>query len=1035
VTTTELAAALLAPFLDPASRTWWGSLLVSAVIAGVFWMRVRPDWRLSGALAALRHPSSVLDVQLLLGRQLLGLLTTSTAVGAAWLLATHAVRRLDAAFGIPAPPPLSDLTVSILFSLVLFVCWDASRWGLHWLLHRLPRLWQLHQVHHSATVLTPLTFHRIHPVESLLYQLRSVVVTGAVTAVFFWLFREAAVDVTLLGVSALGLLLNMVTGNLRHSHVWLRFPDAVERWLLSPAQHQIHHSADPAHHDANYGTWLAVWDRLAGTLIIEDTPPEHFGVTTPNHANNLLSAWLSPLRAALTLLALVLALPAHAEEVAGEEEDTTEEEEAATDEGEVGLQMIVYGSDGTPRVAGSAHAISEEALEQFEYDNIERILLAVPGINVRSEDGFGLRPNIGIRGANSDRSAKLTLMEDGVLLAPAPYAAPAAYYFPMSTRMVGIEVFKGPAATRYGPQTVGGAINLLTRPIPSLTAGEIDVAAGMWQSAKVHGHVGTTGRAGGVLLEGVHLHSGGFKGLDGTSSDSPRGTGFDRSELMLKTQKMLSNRQRLSLKLGYSREVSNETYLGLSASDYAADPYRRYAATAQGRMAWDRTQAELALTSSLSNKLQIRTVAYHHFMDRTWTKFNRFASDIDIHDLLISDSTSGQAAVYLAILRGEEDSASAEQTLLIGSNNRVFHSFGLQSTARLSSYGERTSSVLEGGIRLHGDDVVRIHDEAPYDMVSGALSAAGDTEITLDSHATAAALAAFVHEDFRIDRLHILPGARLELIRTNRLDEGDDPEDPVTRANVLPGLGVLYGLTDWVDAFAGAYRGFSPVAPGQPEAVEPELSWNYEAGVRTMQGDRHIELVGFFNDYTNITGQCTLSGGCDTDQVDQQFNGGAVWIYGLEAAAGYTVLLPGELSIPLSGTFTWTQSAFQTGFASGFDQFGTVEIGDSLPYAPRLQASGNLTLAHTRGSLSTGISWHGGMLDEAGVWPDDLTGDGSIPPLLLLDAALHATLTERASVYVTGTNLSGSTAITSWRPLGARPTAPRTVMVGFKAER
>jgi outer membrane receptor for Fe3+-dicitrate len=122
--------------------------------------------------------------------------------------------------------------------------------------------------------------------------------------------------------------------------------------------------------------------------------------------------------------------------------------------------------DGTPRVAGSAHRVDEETLERFEYDNVERVLAEVPGVSTRGEDGYGLRPNIGMRGASSDRSAKVTLMEDGVLFAPAPYAAPAAYYFPMSTRLVGVEVFKGPAATRFGPQTVGGAINLLTRRVP-----------------------------------------------------------------------------------------------------------------------------------------------------------------------------------------------------------------------------------------------------------------------------------------------------------------------------------------------------------------------------------------------------------------------------------------------------------------------------------------------------------------------------------------------------------------------------------------
>ena len=128
MTTTELVSALLTPFLDPASRTWWGSLLVTAAVAAAFWWYHRPDWRLARMWRALRHPSSMLDIQLLLGRQLLGLLYAAPAVGGAWLLATHMVRRMDAAFGVPSTPELPDWVVSLTFSLVLFVCWDASRW-------------------------------------------------------------------------------------------------------------------------------------------------------------------------------------------------------------------------------------------------------------------------------------------------------------------------------------------------------------------------------------------------------------------------------------------------------------------------------------------------------------------------------------------------------------------------------------------------------------------------------------------------------------------------------------------------------------------------------------------------------------------------------------------------------------------------------------------------------------------------------------------------------------------------------------------
>src|SRR5690606_23542459 len=143
----------------------------------------------------------------------------------------------------------------------------------------------------------------------------------------FWLYRGRAVELTLLGVHAVGLVLNAATGNLRHSHVWLGFGPRVERWLISPAQHQLHHSAAPAGHDCNYGTWLACWDRLGGTLKPSGArAPSTFGVAASerNHAaDDLVSALLGPIGAILRrarplrvpasgAALLALALPAHA---------------------------------------------------------------------------------------------------------------------------------------------------------------------------------------------------------------------------------------------------------------------------------------------------------------------------------------------------------------------------------------------------------------------------------------------------------------------------------------------------------------------------------------------------------------------------------------------------------------------------------------------------------------------------------------------------------------------------------------------------
>ncbi len=1029
----QTLGSLATPFMDPASRTWWGALVFSAGLTLLLVCLGKAPLR---AHASLRNPSVKLDLQLLIGSQFLRLLKGSGGVGLAWLLATHLVRRMDAWAGIPSAPELPPTLLTLLYSATLFVAWDASRFAVHWALHRVPLLWRFHQVHHSATVLTPLTYHRVHPVESLLYQGRGALVTGLVAGLFYWAFRGQAQPLTWLGVPAIGLGLNMLVGNLRHSHVWLPYPNWMERWLISPAQHQVHHSAEPQHFDKNFGTWLSVWDRLCGSWVASDVPPMNFGLAQPNHGPSLLSAWFAPFgalpKAPLAAAALLLAAgSAHAQESDSEEVDPdngeTRTEQAPSDGADPGnespgLRMIIRDKQGTPRVAGSAHELSEEDLEQFEYNDIERVLSAqVPGVTTRGEDGYGLRPNIGIRGANAERSAKVSLMEDGVLLAPAPYAAPAAYYFPMSTRMVGLEVFKGPAAIRYGPNTVGGAINLITRPVPLTPELRIDLAGGLRQTGKVHIYGGKSWERGGFLIEGVHLRTAGFKAL-------PNGgpTGFSHSEAMAKAFWLPAPGQRLELKLGYAGETSYETYTGLSEQDYEKDPYSRYAATSEGVMNFARGQAELSWLASPGN-WKVRTVAYGHGLDRAWTKLNGFEDGPGMYELVQNGGTGGEAALYMAVLRGESDSSDAER-LEIGTRDRRYLATGLQSTARTVRVGERVTHTLELGARLHQDQVWRYHTADFFDMRSGVMQSANlETRVDQDSFAQARALALHVQDDVRIGAWHVLPGFRLESISAFKHDVGGPPQ-PALRITPLPGVGVLHETTSWMSLFAGANRGFSPVAPGQPDEVRPETSWNYEGGLRFDQGETRLEVVGFFNDYDNLTGQCSVSGSCVGEQIDQQFSAGQVWIWGAEVGVGHSILLPGQLSMPLEGSYTLTQSRFQSSFVSEFPQFGDVSAGDSLPYLPQHQAAGRIGLRGKRFSSAMGLIFRSELLDSAGDFERDLT----VPSLVLLDASLNVQVRPSTQLYLSATNLLNNTAPTAWRPVGLRPSAPRQVMLGVK---
>ena len=103
-------------------------------------------------------------------------------------------------------------------------------------------------------------------------------------------------------------------------------------------------------------------------------------------------------------------------------------------------------------VAGSANVIDTKELQKFSASDVLRVLQSVPGTYIQEEDGFGLRPNIGIRGSGIDRSGKIALLEDGVLIAPAPYTASSAYYFPTQRRMSSIEILKGPSSVIVGPR-------------------------------------------------------------------------------------------------------------------------------------------------------------------------------------------------------------------------------------------------------------------------------------------------------------------------------------------------------------------------------------------------------------------------------------------------------------------------------------------------------------------------------------------------------------------------------------------------------
>jgi len=183
------------------------------------------------------------------------------------------------------------------FTACHFLCDDLSKYLVHRALHRWPVLWAFHKVHHSATTLTPLTVYRTHPLEAVLFSLRGSAVQASMVAVFIFFFGSAVDLFTVLGASVFLFAFNAAGSNLRHSHVRIGYGRRLERVLMSPAQHQIHHSVEERHHDKNFGTVLSLWDWLGGTLCLADKGEElRYGLSAgeTTRMNGLAALYLRP---------------------------------------------------------------------------------------------------------------------------------------------------------------------------------------------------------------------------------------------------------------------------------------------------------------------------------------------------------------------------------------------------------------------------------------------------------------------------------------------------------------------------------------------------------------------------------------------------------------------------------------------------------------------------------------------------------------------------------------------------------------------
>ena len=260
-------------FGDPSRRLYWLFLASSLVLAALAYaLSYRQHYSLPQAIRALCsrrywfNRSTATDVFYLFTNSILKIAILVPLFGSHLWATIIVARFFQGNFGNAPELDIPVWLIMVCFTVVFFLLEDVTRFLVHFSFHKIPFLWRFHKVHHSANVLTPITVHRVHPIEMLVYFTRGLVVFGLVSGVFVYMFGSRLSGLQILGVDAFGFMFNVLGANLRHSHVWLSF-GRFERWFISPAQHQIHHSVDSEHHDKNMGTCLAIWDRLAGSLV------------------------------------------------------------------------------------------------------------------------------------------------------------------------------------------------------------------------------------------------------------------------------------------------------------------------------------------------------------------------------------------------------------------------------------------------------------------------------------------------------------------------------------------------------------------------------------------------------------------------------------------------------------------------------------------------------------------------------------------------------------------------------------------------
>jgi len=699
--------------------------------------------------------------------------------------------------------------------------------------------------------------------------------------------------------------------------------------------------------------------------------------------------------------------------------------------------LTVVGSrEAAFELPGSAAFEAAEEFRERGYTNIAQIAARVPGVYIRDEDGYGNFPNISLRGVEGSRSTKITMMEDGILTAPAPYSAPAAYYAPKAARMSGIEFLKGSSQIKYGPQTTGGVVNYLSTLFPDGQEPQFfsRLTYGSNNTLFLHSWYGDSqqtqnGRVG-YLLELHGESSDGYRKIDGSSRD----TGFNLVEPMLKLfwEPDTALKQRLEFKIGYTSFDANESYTGLTDADAKANPDRRYAASFNDQFESEHWRTYLKWIAEPSDSLRIESAVYYNSFDRTWDKLNAVAIP---GSTITNVGESMVTADGLALLQG-----TGPGSLLYNKALREHEAFGWQNQANIRFETGALQHDLALGLRVHYDQQQGTNITTTYaSNLTGSFNETARTAPTPITQQQALATAIYVEDAITIDKLTLRPGIRYEYLDLESSPFGA-PSVSLDEQLIMAGLGANYAITDIHSVFGGIYRGMSPANPsGYAAGTASEESLGFELGFRHQQDSLRAEIVGFFTDFDNLIAP-ELPGGAGNLP---SLNGGAAEVWGIESLIEYDHAQANNwgFGLPVYASLTYTNAEFANMNAQLANNAGTFaggRNGNEIPYIPEWKLASGISWVTEKWRVNLDASyvssmWGTGYNGDARTTSNPTIIDGEIDSLLIFDLTGHYQLTDKVRLVGGIQNLFDERGAISRAPLGVRTNAPQTIFAGFEA--